>query len=421
MRRNLLTCCILAVPATALAQPAPPPAATTAAADPAPPAAPAPAPAPSPETKPAPPPTTTAAADPPAAAATAAPPADAATSTATSTEASATPSKPAVEVHGFTSIAFSHDFAETQSHAIPLRTFDTGSDTASIDDVELVVLRSTAKKDDLGFRVDAVAGSTVPRVEAATGLFRDPTTGQAGDFDLQQAYAEYKPADAVTVDLGKFVTPAGYEVIEGWDGWNDHYSHSYLFGYAIPFTHTGARVAYASGDLTFTGYVVNGWDNATTSNFGKTGGLSVLYAHGAASVALTYLGGKESDGWRQIADAVASYKVTPETTLGVNGDFGHGGPMASSWYGGAAYASYTPITKLTLALRGEVFDDQDGYRTGTAQTLEEGTATVQVHLTDDAHVRAEVRYDHSDEMSFGGTTSPSTHQVTAAVDAIAKF
>jgi hypothetical protein len=420
MRRILLTCS-LAVPATALAQPAPPatpalapttsssttapatasaPSATTPATGDA--AAPAPAPTP-------PPPTTTAAADAPA-------PAEA----ASSTEATATASKPAVEVHGFTSIAFTHDFAKTPDHSIPLRTFDTGSDTASIDDVELSVLRSTAKANDLGFRVDAVAGSTVPRVEAATGLFRDPTTGQAGYFDLQQAYASYKPADAVTVDLGKFVTPAGMEVIEGWDGWNDHYSHSYLFGYAIPFTHTGGRVAYTTGDLTLTGYVVNGWDNATTSNFGKTGGLNVLYAHGPASVALTYLGGKESDGWRQVADAVATYKVTPETTLGVNGDYGHGGPMSASWYGGAAYASYAPVTKLTLALRGEVFDDADGYRTGTAQTLEEGTATVQVHLSDDAHVRAELRYDHSDQMAFGGT-SPSTSQVTAAVDAIAKF
>ena len=41
------------------------------------------------------------------------------------------------------------------------------------------------------------------------------------------------------VDAGKFVTPLGYEVIEGWDGYNDNASHSFLFGYAIPFTLEG--------------------------------------------------------------------------------------------------------------------------------------------------------------------------------------
>jgi hypothetical protein len=354
--------------------------------------------------------------------------ADASAPAASDSSATATtpaPAKPPVEVHGFASIAFSHNFDKTPDHSNPLRTFDTNSDTASIDVVELAVLRSVAKAQDLGFRADAIAGSTVPRVEAATGLFRDPTTGQAGYFDLQQAYASYKPADSVTVDLGKFVTPTGYEVIEGWDGWNDHYSHSFLFGYAIPFTHTGARASYVNGDVTYTAYLINGWDNATTTNFGKTGGLNALYVHGPATVALTYLGGKEADGWRHLVDAVAILKIGDSANVGINGDFGSGDSTAmtgaATWYGGAVYGTYSPAAKVTLALRGEVFDDADGYRTGTSQTLEEGTATVQVHLSDDAHLRAEVRFDHSDQMSFGGTSSPTDHQVTAAVNALAKF
>ncbi|HTJ44171.1 MAG TPA: outer membrane beta-barrel protein [Kofleriaceae bacterium] len=403
MRRLLITC-LLAIPAVASAQAAPEAPA---------PEAPAPE-TPAPET-PAPTP------EPPKVAQETPPAATTPTEDASATATTETPTPaPAVEVHGFTSIAFSHNFNKTPDHSNPLRTFDTNSDTASIDVVELAVMRGVSKADDLGFRVDAVAGSTIPRVEAASGLFRDPATGQAGYFDLQQAYASYKPADAVTIDLGKFVTPIGYELIEGWDGWNDHYSHSYLFGYAIPFTHTGARVAYTSGDLTYTAYVVNGWDNATTTNIGKTAGLNVLYVHGPATIAATYMGGKESDGWRHIVDAVATIKLGDNATIGANGDFGQGGAMSSQWYGGALYATYSPAAKVTLALRGEVFDDKDGARTGTAQTLEEGTATVQVHLSDDAHVRAEVRVDNSDQMVFGGN-DPSKTQVTAAVNALAKF
>ncbi len=408
----------LAIPTVARAQatpPAPGPAAPPSVAPTTSTPPPGPVPAPDPATAPAPAPTPA----PDVKVAQSEAPADeAAQATATATP----PSKPPVEVHGFASIAFSHNFAAPPDRTNSLRTFDTGSDTASIDGVELSVLRSTAKANDLGFRIDAVAGSAIPHVEAAAGLFRD-STGKAGDFDLQQAYGSYKPSDDVTIDLGKFVTPVGYELIEGWDGWNDHYSHSFLFGYAIPFTHTGARAALVMGEVTLTAYLVNGWDNATTTNVGKTGGLNALYVHGPLTAALTYLGGKETDGWRNLVDAVATVKVGDAATVGLNGDFAKGGTdmTAGTWYGGALYGTYAPASKVTLALRGEVFDDHDGVRTGAAQTLEEATATVQVHLNDDAHVRAEIRYDNSDVASFGAMDGPSKHQVTAAVNALAKF
>jgi Putative beta-barrel porin-2, OmpL-like. bbp2 len=432
MRRICLTLA-LAIPATAataIAQPAAP-APAPAPAPATPPAAPAPAagaapttPAPAPAAAPAPAPAgdATKVAEAPAGDAAKA---DEAASTTTSAEAAA---KPAVEVHGFASIAYSHNFTKTADHAIPLRTFDTTSETASIDVVELAVLRPVAKANDLGFRVDAVAGSAIPHVSAATGLFRDPGAPKGGDFDIQQAYASYKPGDALSIDVGKFVTPAGYELIEGYDGWNDHYSHSYLFGYAIPFTHTGARASYVSGDVTMTAYVVNGWNNATTANFGKTGGLNVLYVHGATTAALTYLGGKESDGWRHIIDALAVQKLGDQASVGVNVDYGIGGNTygddgmsAASWYGVAGYATYSPDPKFTLALRGEYFKDVDGWATTAKQDLEEGTLTAQFHINDDAHLRAEVRFDNSSVKPFGTMDDPSSTQVTAAINALAMF
>jgi len=53
----------------------------------------------------------------------------------------------------------------------------------------------------------------------------------------------------------------GYELIEGYDGYNDNYSRSILFGYAIPFTHTGVKASYAfSSKVAGMVEVVNGWD-----------------------------------------------------------------------------------------------------------------------------------------------------------------
>ena len=384
------------------------------------------------------PPTTTAAAAPPTTTAAAAPPTTTAATpagttvaaadvgappaaSATATAAPAKPTKPPVEVHGFASLAFSHNFAALPDHSIVMRTFDTSSDSVSLDGVELSALREVDKPGDLGFRVDVVAGSKIPSASAAAGLFRDPTSGQAADLDLQQAYGSWRPADHITVDLGKFVTPAGYELIEGWDGWNDEYSHSFLFGYAIPFTHTGVRIAVPVGDVTITAYGVNGWDNALDASSGKTGGLNVLYTKGAVTAGLTWLSGKQPN-WRHLLDAVASVTIG-KGLVGVNGDWarettdtGH-----ATWYGAALYGNYSPVPKLTLAVRGEVFDDRDGLRTGTPQTLEEATADVQVHLAADAHLRAEVRYDHSNMMSFGDAMDPQRHQVTAALNAVATF
>ena len=83
----------------------------------------------------------------------------------------------------------------------------------------------------------------IPKVTRSTGL-------DAGDLDVQQAYLSYNApfGNGLQVDIGKFTTHLGYELIEGYDGYNDNYSRSFLFGYAIPFAHTGVRTSYSFGD-----------------------------------------------------------------------------------------------------------------------------------------------------------------------------
>ena len=78
------------------------------------------------------------------------------------------------------------------------------------------------------------------------------------------------------IDVGKFVTPAGAEVIETNQNWN--YSRSLLFYDAIPYYHFGARAKYTFNDKwSITGYATNGWNNVVTTNTGKTGGFSLAW------------------------------------------------------------------------------------------------------------------------------------------------
>ena len=88
---------------------------------------------------------------------------------------------------------------------------------------------------------------------------------------VQQAYVSVLApvGKGLTVDVGKFVTPAGAEVIENKDNYN--YSRGLLFALAIPYYHAGARVGYAVSDtVSLTGYLVNGWNDVKDNNSAKT-------------------------------------------------------------------------------------------------------------------------------------------------------
>jgi hypothetical protein len=98
--------------------------------------------------------------------------------------------------------------------------------------------------------------------------------GLSFDQYLKEAYFSYlAPAGkGLQLDFGKFVTPAGAEVIETKDNWN--YSRGLLFSYAIPYYHFGMRAKYSFNDkYSLTGYVVNGWNTSMASR-GRSNGRS---------------------------------------------------------------------------------------------------------------------------------------------------
>ena len=174
-----------------------------------------------------------------------------------------------ISVNGFVSTSYSYNLNRPASGTNRYRVFDFDDNTFKLDVAELVLQRAVSKAGDVGFRVDATAGGSIPRVAAASGLFRDPATGAAEDFDLQQAFVSWVApvGRGLRLDVGKMVTTAGYEVVEGYDGFNDNATRSFLFAYAEPVTHTGMKAAYAFSDTVSANVmVVNGWDNVKDNN-----------------------------------------------------------------------------------------------------------------------------------------------------------
>ena len=267
----------------------------------------------------------------------------------------------------------------------------------------------------------------------SSGLFRD-ATGAAGDVDLQQAYASWiAPAGSgLRLDIGKFVTHFGTEVIEGYDCWNDNATRSLLFGYAIPFTHAGVRATYTfSPRISATAMVVNGWDVAVDNNRSKSVGAQLaLTPVPALTVWLNGMTGpergtSEADS-RALLELVALWKAAPRLTLGI--DAGRGAePHAAldggdaTWTAAAAYARVGIAGAFALAVRGETFDDHDGARTGVAQKLSEVTLTPELRLTKRALVRADLRMDRSDHPVFEKGAGATDTQGTVLLNVLFSF
>ena len=338
-----------------------------------------------------------------------------------------------IAVHGFLSTSYSYNFNRPSSATNQFRVFDFDDNTFKLDELELVAQKDATKPGEAGFRADFTFGSSVPRVTASTGLFRDDT-GKAEDIDIHQALVDYvvPVGSGLRLDLGKFITSTGYEVIDGYDGWNDNATRSFLFGYAIPFTHVGLRATYHFSErISGVAMVVNGWDVARDNNSSKTlGGQIAWTPSGSASLTVSGLAGAEEPGnnadWRDLLDAEAIVRPSSRLTLGANGDWGNetsaAGPgQTATWSGVAVYARFQACPSFALAARGEYFDDLDGFRTGVGQILREVTLTPEKRLTDQLYVRGDLRFDRSSQPVFDDPDGASRTQSTMLVSAFFTF
>ena len=228
--------------------------------------------------------------------------------------------------------------------------------------------------------------------------------------NVEQAYVSFLApiGKGLQIDFGKFVTPAGAEVIESAPDWN--YSRGVLFGYAIPFYHFGLRAAYTfNPKVTLTGYLVNGWNNIVAVNTGKTYGFSLALAPSSkVSITQNYLGGPQTPGtnahWRNLSDTVVQLNVTKKLSLLENFDYGSGdmipGVNSVDWKGIATYAKYAFNDQYSFGVRYEYYDDPNGFTTGTVQHINEYTITLQRTFAHDLVSRLEFRRDMSNVPFF---------------------
>ena len=324
-------------------------------------------------------------------------------------------------LNGFLSTSYSYNFNKPESSKNTFRVFDFNDNSFNIDVAELVFQKALTNPGDAGFRIDLTAGSSIPRVVKST---RDTE-----DIDLHQIYLSYiaKIGNGLRIDAGKFVTHLGYEVIEGYDGYNDNASRSFLFGYAIPYTHTGVRASYPfSKQFSAMVLVTNGWDNTTDNNKVKSIGAQVSYTPtDKISFAGNFIGGAEQDNnsshERYVYDITGQIKLTDQLSIGGYGVYGSEQKAVISgedakWYGAALYVRYNLCEDFSFALRTETFNDWSGTRTGIAQRLDEITITPEYKINKNVIVRGDFRYDKSNREVFEQENQFLNHQLTVSLN-----
>src|SRR5260370_11395864 len=226
------------------------------------------------------------------------------------------------EVSGFVDGYFSSNFNRPFNHRNQLRNFDFKNNEFGLNLAKLVFEKKASEGSRIGYRLDLAFG-------AATDWVHSAEPGGVETYKhIQQAYGSFLAPvgkGGLQIDVGKFVTWNGAEVIESKDNWN--YSRSFLFAWAIPYYHAGVRATYNfNNKVSLTGALVNGWNNVEDNNGGKTVGLSLtIKPNSKFTIVENYTGGPAQNDsvsalvkgkfWRHLYDTALAYAITSKENV----------------------------------------------------------------------------------------------------------
>ncbi len=324
---------------------------------------------------------------------------------------------PNMAITGFVEGAWHRGLVDHASYAgqLPTRIYDTGNGF-QLHAMHLSV--HSAVNEHVSATIDIDAGS-----DAAVNNFSAFTPSRTL-FDIQEAYAQLTEA-GFTLTAGKFATYEGIELIEG--PVNPTLTRGFLYGFAEPITHVGAKLHYTQSMFDVGVGVVNGWDTngspaaagaappapgfwTTDNNNQKT-----LIWRAAVTpdpmfyAALSGTYGVEKpdvdNDPRLSLDLTGAVTPTPNLILNFQGNYGtekHSAPdgSAAKWYGFGLQPVYK-MDAVTVGARVEYFKDNDGTRVALPTGPSDDTSYLNLTVTPGYTfysaftLRAEFRYDHA--------------------------
>ena len=340
-----------------------------------------------------------------------------------------------VDIGGFITMSYIYNFNQpaTNTFSQTLCQFNCNHDEFSFDAAQLSFGKEAANPGDAGFQLDLLFGQN-----GDISRFLSPTAGGAGVFGdsdfgvfVQEAYVTYN-LNGTELKMGNFETLLGWELLDSHLNYN--ISHGVLFTWAIPLYHTGVMASGSLGEnIGWSLGITNGFNNVIDLNDNK-GVLGIItFESGPLFTSLSAFSGSETSSAAAIAgapnpgttdnlsifDFVVSFSPSDNLSFWLNADYGIQddvtvaslGPGAafdntdSSYYGAAVGANFAINEKLSFAVRGEAwFDDDDirgaggfGGLDGAEVEIYTLTGTLKYQLTDNAYIRGELRWDQADD------------------------
>ena len=274
---------------------------------------------------------------------------------------------------------------------------------------------------------------------APAGMNPDVFGARDIGFAVPQAYLQYRYSTFV-IKAGEMLSLAGLEQFDYTQ--DSNFSRSILDGYAQAGTHMGIRVMDEVTDqLRLIVGVNNGWDTVRRAADLDTVEMAVGYAvHPQFSVMVDGYAGEQHltdnaesgpTGKRYLLDWYGTWYITERMSLAANYDYGiqtraalpNGSVARADWKGIAVYLNYLWNDKWRTSLRGEVFADSDGYRTGVRQNWREMTLTLAYVPLKNWLLRAETRHDFSNVSAFKDKSDNGArnNQQSYAIEALFQF
>jgi hypothetical protein len=342
-----------------------------------------------------------------------------------------------VSIGGWAEVSWTYNF-DTPAGGINVgRSFaDFEDQDPTLNQIVLFVDKGVdTSKFDVGGRIEFMWGADARGIHT-NGLFDHYgfNDGPNNQFDLTQAYLDVSFGGGFKVRAGKFVTTIGYEYIN--PNQNALFSRSFGFNFGIPFVQAGILAYYDVNErLQVYGGVTRGWEQSTEDNNDAIDGLfgisfkindkTTLLLNGSVGPQLT----DNNEDYRYLIEGTISTKLSDQLSFALNALYGYDEAGATdgdsaSWYGAAAYLSYTVSDRVGVNFRGEYFNDDDGAR-GLGTTVYEVTLGLDLKpLASDRNfgslrIRPEVRWDFAQDDIFDG--GQDDNQLTFGVDAIIGF
>ncbi|HKK26664.1 MAG TPA: outer membrane beta-barrel protein [Gemmatimonadota bacterium] len=269
------------------------------------------------------------------------------------------------------------------------------------------------------------------------------------EIEIDNFLVNFTPPGATNVSLsfGKFDTPIGFERDD--EPLNLQPTESFNFQYARPAKMVGLIGRWnLTPSVDLAGWVGNGWNSQLDPNHGKTVGLRVgTRPTEHTSFGLAGLYGPEGEQGATFDRYLLTfdYALQPTPDVIVAGEANYGGNRDvlangrdAKWYGGLLTLFGRFSRHFGTTLRGEVFRDRDGARTGTPQTMEsltlaptyllgtgrEGIFANVEHTTfriPRFQVRTGLRYDHSNRDVFESGSGATDWDISYLAELVVTF